>query len=353
MLYRRKSGPILSLIKFYKKNHYPVNNDFEICEVSSSPPFRRFSTLFHKAVPGNLSNSIRIFRRIKLGQCKAGPLNFVSSFVYFIFVLLSPPVLLSVSPLWQKFRLEKNILKLLSLGLWNLVRAWSCMTSRLTSKVKVIGQDCQIKKNISISFDLEKCTAFFNILGTLLQVQQEKPKGGRGRLGSFTSSLKDPKKEMVRQCFLFTNHLLLTTRASNGRLHLAKVSPLKFKSAPGGGGGVSQERLRSQLAWQNLKGPLSCGMYRWKLYPFHTISIQFDFPHAHKKKWTLKRKHPFHTLYEVGRFNFKTPLSTRKIWTSWLSLSPPPPGVTSRSQVTMEHFWFGCSSLVDDYQKAS
>ena len=64
----------------------------------------------------------------------------------------------------------------------------------------------------------------FNFPGTLLQVIIDKPKGGRGRLGSFSSSFKESKKEIVRQCFLFTNHLLLTTRASNGRLHLAKVS---------------------------------------------------------------------------------------------------------------------------------
>ena len=67
-----------------------------------------------------------------------------------------------------------------------------------------------------------KCLFYFP--GTLLQVIIDKPKGGRGRLGSFSSSFKESKKEIVRQCFLFTNHLLLTTRASNGRLHLAKVS---------------------------------------------------------------------------------------------------------------------------------
>ena len=58
--------------------------------------------------------------------------------------------------------------------------------------------------------------------GSLLQVMEDKPKSGRGRLGSFTSSFKQ-NKENVRQVFLFTYHILLTTRASNGRLHLAKV----------------------------------------------------------------------------------------------------------------------------------
>ena len=59
--------------------------------------------------------------------------------------------------------------------------------------------------------------------GSLLQVLQDKNKSGRGRLGSFSTTFKESKKDVVRQVFLFTNHILLTTRASNGRLHLAKV----------------------------------------------------------------------------------------------------------------------------------
>lgn len=59
--------------------------------------------------------------------------------------------------------------------------------------------------------------------GTLIQVMMDKSRSGFGRLGSFSSSFKDGRKEAVRMVFLFTNHLLLTTRASNGRLHLAKV----------------------------------------------------------------------------------------------------------------------------------
>jgi len=60
--------------------------------------------------------------------------------------------------------------------------------------------------------------------GTLIQVTMDKGRSGFGRFGSFSSSFKDGRKETVRMAFLFTNHLLLTTRASNGRLHLAKVS---------------------------------------------------------------------------------------------------------------------------------
>lgn len=30
--------------------------------------------------------------------------------------------------------------------------------------------------------------------------------------------------ELIRQCFLFTNHLLLCTRTKDGKLHLLEVS---------------------------------------------------------------------------------------------------------------------------------
>ena len=63
------------------------------------------------------------------------------------------------------------------------------------------------------------------VLGSLLQVFTEKSKAGRGRLPSIGNyAFRDSKKEEVRQIFLFTNHMILTTRAKeNGRLHLAKV----------------------------------------------------------------------------------------------------------------------------------
>ena len=56
--------------------------------------------------------------------------------------------------------------------------------------------------------------------GMLLQVGNDKKNGGL-RLGNFSSTFKD--KEVPRKVFLFTHHLLIATRLSNGRLHLAKV----------------------------------------------------------------------------------------------------------------------------------
>ena len=50
--------------------------------------------------------------------------------------------------------------------------------------------------------------------GTLIQVLSEKPRSGtRGRL----SVVKHGDREAIRQCFLFSNHLLITTRTHAGR----------------------------------------------------------------------------------------------------------------------------------------
>ncbi|OWF45269.1 Ras-specific guanine nucleotide-releasing factor 1 [Mizuhopecten yessoensis] len=92
-----------------------------------------------------------------------------------------------------------------------------------------VSETENIRKNLSIErMIVEGCDILLDVnqtfvrQGALLQVFNEKGKFGRGRLGSFSSSFKESKKEVVRQVFLFTNHMLLTTRSSNGRLHLAK-----------------------------------------------------------------------------------------------------------------------------------
>lgn len=42
---------------------------------------------------------------------------------------------------------------------------------------------------------------------------------GRGRIRSRLASFKS-EREAVRQCFLFSNHMIVATRTSGGRLHL-------------------------------------------------------------------------------------------------------------------------------------
>uniref|UniRef100_A0A1I8IBM9 Ras-specific guanine nucleotide-releasing factor 2 n=1 Tax=Macrostomum lignano TaxID=282301 RepID=A0A1I8IBM9_9PLAT len=96
-----------------------------------------------------------------------------------------------------------------------------------------VSETENIRKNLAIErLIVEGCEILLDVnqifvrQGSLVQIMgSDKPKNSRVRLGSFSSTFsnKDSKKEAVRQVFLFTNHLILTTRASNGRLHLVKV----------------------------------------------------------------------------------------------------------------------------------
>ncbi|CAH1796894.1 unnamed protein product [Owenia fusiformis] len=92
-----------------------------------------------------------------------------------------------------------------------------------------VSETENIRKNLAIErMIIEGCDILLDVnqtfvrQGSLLQVLIEKPKSGRGRLSPFSQTFKESKKEIVRQVFLFTNHLLITMRANNGRLHLAK-----------------------------------------------------------------------------------------------------------------------------------
>lgn len=96
----------------------------------------------------------------------------------------------------------------------------TCPERHNTTKSLNFSQCLRIIKNPADRLDLLHQgvipSPFF--LGPLIQVFNEKSK-------SSWSRIKDRReKEVICQVFLFTNHMLLTTRASNGRLHLAKVS---------------------------------------------------------------------------------------------------------------------------------
>ncbi|XP_061172412.1 ras-specific guanine nucleotide-releasing factor 2-like isoform X4 [Saccostrea echinata] len=89
-----------------------------------------------------------------------------------------------------------------------------------------VSETENIRKNLSIErMIIEGCDILLDVnqtfvrQGPLIQVFNEKSK-------SSLWPIKDRKeKEVICQVFLFTNHMLLTTRASNGRLHLAKTLP--------------------------------------------------------------------------------------------------------------------------------
>ncbi|GAB6018998.1 hypothetical protein CHUAL_000631 [Chamberlinius hualienensis] len=85
-----------------------------------------------------------------------------------------------------------------------------------------VSETENIRKNLAIErMIVEGCDILLDVnqvfvrQGSLIQIPSEKPKGQWNRISSFKS-----EKESVRQCFLFSNHMLLTTRSSGGRLHL-------------------------------------------------------------------------------------------------------------------------------------
>ncbi|XP_071844358.1 ras-specific guanine nucleotide-releasing factor 2-like [Apostichopus japonicus] len=92
-----------------------------------------------------------------------------------------------------------------------------------------VSETESIRKNLSIErMIIEGCDILLDVeqtfvrQGSLIQVSNDRNKTSRNRLGSLGSS-RDTKKEGVRQCFLFTKHLLVTTRTSGGKLHLNKI----------------------------------------------------------------------------------------------------------------------------------
>jgi hypothetical protein len=89
-----------------------------------------------------------------------------------------------------------------------------------------VSETENLRKNLAIErMIVEGCDILLDVnqvfvrqgsLIHLLDSGSKKPK---------TPRVFKPEKEAVRQAFLFSNHLILTTRAANGRLHLV---PLLF-----------------------------------------------------------------------------------------------------------------------------
>nr|XP_033332842.1 ras-specific guanine nucleotide-releasing factor 1-like isoform X1 [Megalopta genalis] len=90
-----------------------------------------------------------------------------------------------------------------------------------------VSETESLRKNLSVErMIVEGCDILLDVnqvfvrQDTLIQIL-DKPKGARSRL-SATFGGKGGEKEAVRQCYLFSNHLLITTRQSdgNGRVNL-------------------------------------------------------------------------------------------------------------------------------------
>ncbi|XP_050595324.1 ras-specific guanine nucleotide-releasing factor 1-like isoform X1 [Bombus affinis] len=91
-----------------------------------------------------------------------------------------------------------------------------------------VSETENLRKNLAVErMIVEGCDILLDVnqvfvrQGTLIQIL-DKPKGARSRLSATFGGKGGGDKEAVRQCFLFSNHLLLTTRQSDddGRLNL-------------------------------------------------------------------------------------------------------------------------------------
>ncbi|XP_059080751.1 ras-specific guanine nucleotide-releasing factor 2-like isoform X2 [Tigriopus californicus] len=87
-----------------------------------------------------------------------------------------------------------------------------------------VSETENIRKNLAIErMIIEGCDILLDVnqmfvrQGTLVQILPPGSKSGaRGRMGIG----REKEREAVRQCFLFSNHLIITTRTQAGRLHL-------------------------------------------------------------------------------------------------------------------------------------
>ncbi|XP_048505314.1 ras-specific guanine nucleotide-releasing factor 2-like isoform X3 [Athalia rosae] len=92
-----------------------------------------------------------------------------------------------------------------------------------------VSETENLRKNLAVErMIVEGCDILLDVnqvfvrQGSLVQILGDKPRGARSRLSTtFGGSWGGGDKEALRQCFLFSNHLILTTRqSSGGRLHL-------------------------------------------------------------------------------------------------------------------------------------
>ncbi|XP_065348892.1 ras-specific guanine nucleotide-releasing factor 2-like isoform X3 [Cloeon dipterum] len=85
-----------------------------------------------------------------------------------------------------------------------------------------VSETENLRKNLAVErMIVEGCDILLDVnqvfvrQGCLIQVLNDKQRSQRSRLTNFKT-----EKEALRQCFLFSNHLILATRTSGGRLHL-------------------------------------------------------------------------------------------------------------------------------------
>lgn len=188
--------PMLNIYQEYVRNHhYSLQT---LAECKQRPAFSRLLKLYEeKAICGGRT----------LEYFLTAPMYRVPAYIITLHDLLA---------LTPHDHVERNTLQY----------AQSVLEDLSTVMHDEVSETENIRKNLSIERQIvEGCDMLLDVnqifirQGNLIQVTENR----KGKtFGGLSLKSSEGRKETVRQCFLFSGFLLLTTRSSSGRLHLTK-----------------------------------------------------------------------------------------------------------------------------------
>ncbi|KAI4502623.1 hypothetical protein M0802_002535 [Mischocyttarus mexicanus] len=191
--------PMLSIYQEYVRNHHYSLQVLTECKQSSSPFVALLSRLENKtACQGR---SLEMFLTYPMRQIPR--------------YIITLHELLAHTP---HDHVERKSLQNARQQLEDLSRQMHDEVSETENLRKNLAVERMIVEGCDILLDVNQV---FVRQGSLVQIL-DKPRGARSRLSATFGGKGSSDKEAVRQCFLFSNHLLLTTRQSDddGRLNL-------------------------------------------------------------------------------------------------------------------------------------
>ncbi|OWA52235.1 Ras-specific guanine nucleotide-releasing factor 2 [Hypsibius exemplaris] len=191
--------PMLSIYQEYVRNHHYSLQVLAECKQS-----REFSGILRR-----LEEKLQVQGR-SLEQFLTYPMNQIPRYIVTLHELLAHT---------PHDHVERKSLEYAKNQLEELSRVMHDEVSETENIRKNLGIERMIVEGCDILLDVNQV---FVRQGTLIHVLKDA--SARSRSSRFTRSIgTTDKSEVVRQCFLFTNHLIITSRSTtNGKLHLAK-----------------------------------------------------------------------------------------------------------------------------------
>ncbi|XP_043486896.1 ras-specific guanine nucleotide-releasing factor 2-like isoform X2 [Polistes fuscatus] len=191
--------PMLSIYQEYVRNHHYSLQVLTECK-QSSPPF--------VALLNRLENKTACHGR-SLEMFLTYPMHQIPRYIITLHELLAHT---------PHDHVERKSLQNARQQLEDLSRQMHDEVSETENLRKNLAVERMIVEGCDILLDVNQV---FVRQGALVQIL-DKPRGARSRLSATFGGKGSSDKEAVRQCFLFSNHLLLTTRQSDddGRLNL-------------------------------------------------------------------------------------------------------------------------------------